>query len=83
MTEGKDQPPKPPDVRRRRAGLPASTSVVAEKTFTSPGGRAYRIIRTNEKDPKDPEEPVPREEAGKGPSTPTVLKRSCGDPRRA
>jgi hypothetical protein len=63
MTEGKDQPPKPPDVGRRRAGLPASTSVVAEKTFTSPGGRAYRIIRTNE---KDPEEPVPREEAGKG-----------------
>ena len=63
MTEGKDQRPKPPDIWRR-AGLPASTSVVSEKMFTSPGGRTYRIIRTNEKDPKDP---VPPEEAGKGP----------------
>jgi hypothetical protein len=60
MTEGKDQPP---NVAPRRAGLPAATSVVAEKRFTSPGGRAYRIIRTNERDPKDPEEPS---EAGKG-----------------
>lgn len=63
MTKGKDQPP---NVGRRRAGLPASSSVVAEKTIISPGGRVYRIIRTNEKDPKDPKEPVRREEAGKG-----------------
>jgi hypothetical protein len=78
MTEGRDQLPKPPDAGRRRAGLPASTSVVAEKTFTSPGGRAYRIIRTNEKDPKDP---VSREEADKGPTNQNFEK-SCGDHRK-
>jgi hypothetical protein len=80
MTEGKDQLPKPSDVGRR-AGLPASTSVVAEKTFTSPGGRAYRIIRTNERDPKDPEEPVPRKEAVKGRPTESFEK-SRGDHRK-
>lgn len=41
--------------RKRRAGLPANESVVSEKTFTSPKGTAYRILRTTEKDPYDDE----------------------------
>jgi len=36
--------------RKRRAGLPAKDSVLSEKTFTSPKGNAYRILKTTEKD---------------------------------
>jgi hypothetical protein len=37
----------------RRPGLPAPESVVSETEFTSPSGRSYRIIHTNEVDPSD------------------------------
>ena len=56
---GKDNDRRPPDAPPRRPGLPAETSVVSEKLFTSPKGRVFRIVRTNEKDPKDPDEPQP------------------------
>ena len=55
--------------RKKRPGMPAKSSVVMEKTFVPPARplrsgptvsapRAYRIMRTNEVDPKD--SPVPR-----------------------
>jgi hypothetical protein len=40
--------------RRRNPGLPNPATVVSERMFTSPKGRRYRIIKTNEKDPYDP-----------------------------
>jgi len=49
--------PKAPRARKRRAGLPEPESVVSEKTFTSPRGTAYRILRTTEKDPYDDQKP--------------------------
>jgi hypothetical protein len=42
-----------PAPRRRAAGLPDEASVIAEKPFVSPKGRAYRIIRTTETDAYD------------------------------
>jgi hypothetical protein len=36
-----------------RPGLPNKASVVSEKVFTSPTGKHYRIIRTDEMDPYD------------------------------
>jgi hypothetical protein len=41
-------------VDKPRAGLPDPASVLCEKTFMSPAGRAYRILRTTEVDPYDP-----------------------------
>jgi hypothetical protein len=39
-----------------RAGLPSAASIEAEKTFTSPGGKHYRLIKTAEMDPYAPPE---------------------------
>jgi hypothetical protein len=39
--------------RRVRPGLPAAGSVLSTKTFTSPKGNRYRILKTDEKDPYD------------------------------
>jgi len=36
-----------------RPGVPNKASVLSEKEFTSPTGKHYRIIRTDEKDPYD------------------------------
>ena len=36
-----------------RPGLPNKASVLSEKVFTSPKGKHYRIIRTDEMDPYD------------------------------
>ena len=36
-----------------RPGLPKKASVLSEKVFTSPKGKHYRIIRTDETDPYD------------------------------
>jgi hypothetical protein len=36
-----------------RPGLPNKASVLSEKEFTSPKGKHYRIIRTDEMDPYD------------------------------
>jgi hypothetical protein len=41
-----------------RPGLPAESSIVSEKTFTSPGNRRYRIITTSERDSYDEPDPV-------------------------
>lgn len=35
-------------------GLPDKETVISERTFVSPKGKRYRIIRTTEKDPYDP-----------------------------
>jgi hypothetical protein len=39
---------------KARPGLPAPSSIVSVKTFTSPKGRRYRIIETDEADGYDP-----------------------------
>jgi hypothetical protein len=36
-----------------RPGMPNKASVLSEKVFTSPKGKHYRIIRTDEMDPYD------------------------------
>ena len=36
-----------------RPGMPNKASVLSEKLFTSPTGKHYRIIRTDEMDPYD------------------------------
>ena len=36
-----------------RPGMPNKASVLSEKVFTSPTGKHYRIIRTDEMDPYD------------------------------
>jgi hypothetical protein len=36
-----------------RPGMPNEASVLSEKSFTSPKGRRYRIIKTDETDPYD------------------------------
>jgi hypothetical protein len=41
-------------VGKPRAGLPDPASVLCEKTLISPTGRAYRILRTSERDAYDP-----------------------------
>ena len=41
-------PTKPPGEGRDRPGLPDEASVLFEKTFTSPKGKKYRIIKTDE-----------------------------------
>jgi hypothetical protein len=40
--------------RKREPGMPDESSVIAEKTFTSPKGTRYRILKTTETDPYDP-----------------------------
>ncbi|HVO16074.1 MAG TPA: hypothetical protein VMV26_12705 [Alphaproteobacteria bacterium] len=55
MAAAKTRKPRPPRAaaRKRRAGLPDKASIVAQKTFTSPKGTAYRILKTDEKDAYD------------------------------
>jgi hypothetical protein len=38
---------------KERPGMPNKASVLSEKAFTSPKGKHYRIIRTDERDPYD------------------------------
>ena len=38
---------------KERPGMPNKASVLSEKAFTSPKGKHYRIIRTDEMDPYD------------------------------
>jgi hypothetical protein len=40
-----------------RPGMPNEASVLSEKVLTSPAGKHYRIIRTDEMDPYD-DDPV-------------------------
>jgi hypothetical protein len=50
-----------------RPGMPNKASVLSEKAFTSPKGKHYRIIRTDEMDPYDapmsPEEQRARQDS--------------------
>lgn len=56
--KGPRRPPgDPPDAAPpRNPGLPDPKTVVSERTFVSPKGRRFRIIRTTEKDPYDPDD---------------------------
>jgi len=49
---------KKPEKRVARPGLPAASSILSEKTFTSPRNRSYRIIKTTERDPYDEPDPA-------------------------
>lgn len=51
--------PESADEGKGRPGLPDEESVLSEKTFTSPKGKRYRIIETDETDPYD--SPLPPE----------------------
>ena len=42
--------------RPRNLGLPDPKTIVSERTFVSPKGTRFRIIRTTEKDPYDPDD---------------------------
>jgi hypothetical protein len=56
--KGRRKPQKEatPTVRPRNPGLPDPKTVVSERTFISPKGRRFRILRTTEKDPYDPDD---------------------------
>ncbi len=43
--------------KKQRPGLPDPSSVVEERTLTSPSGRRYRVMRTTETDPYDKKSP--------------------------
>jgi hypothetical protein len=60
-TDEKPTPPKAPPHR-----LPAREAVVCERTFISPKGKRYRVLRTTEKDAYDP----PDDEDKSGPRRP-------------
>jgi hypothetical protein len=57
--------PESADESRARPGLPDEASVLSEKAFTSPKGKEYRIIKTDETDPYDAPLP-PKEQRGDG-----------------
>ena len=44
---------EPVSQRKMRRGRPNPASIVSEKTFVSPGGKRYGIIRTDEQDAYD------------------------------
>ena len=46
----------PSSARPRNPGLPDPKTIVSERTFVSPKGTRFRIIRTTEKDPYDPDD---------------------------
>lgn len=48
----KEETPEREQVERRR-GLPDEDTIVSETTITSPKGRTYRVLRTNQTDPYD------------------------------
>jgi hypothetical protein len=58
--EGSDPAPK----AQRRKRLPSADSIISEKTLTSPKGRVYRIIKTNQTDAYDEPAGKPSGEAG-------------------
>jgi hypothetical protein len=45
-----------------RTGMPNEASVLSEKAFTSPKGKHYRIIETDEMDPYDAPVPPKKEQ---------------------
>jgi len=46
-------------------GLPDKETIVSERTFISPKGKRYRIIRTTEKDPYDPPDDASKDNSSK------------------
>jgi hypothetical protein len=42
--------------RPRNPGLPDPKTVVSERTLVSPKGTRFRVLRTTEKDPYDPDD---------------------------
>jgi hypothetical protein len=55
VARGDDKPPRKPDARtsppgKARPGLPDPEEIVAERSFVSPKGKRYRVLRTNERD---------------------------------
>jgi hypothetical protein len=56
----KDDSARQPKTPRRKR-VPSPDSVISETTITSPKGRVYRVIRTNQKDAYD--EPASKTEA--------------------
>lgn len=49
-------PRKAKQEQRRNPGLPDKETVIGERTFVSPKGKHYRIIKTTERDVYDPPE---------------------------
>ena len=58
-----DGSPDSADESSRRPGLPDEKSVLSERMFTSPKGKKYRIIETEETDPYNAPQP-PEERRG-------------------
>jgi len=59
------EPPQPEEAEpARRRGLPDDASVVSSKSFTSPRGKKYRIIKTTERDPYDTPEVDEKKQRG-------------------
>jgi len=56
--KGPRKPPRrtPPSPASRNPGLPDPKTVISERTFVSPKGTRFRILRTTEKDPYDPDD---------------------------
>ena len=52
---------------KRRPGTPNKASVLSEKAFTSPKGKHYRIIKTDETDPYDAPAPPKEQRNQSGP----------------
>jgi hypothetical protein len=52
--EEKKRRGKPKLASEPNPGLPDTATVIAEREFTSPKGKRYRIIRTTQRDPYDP-----------------------------
>jgi hypothetical protein len=50
-----------------RPGLPAPETVLSETTLTSPTGRKYRVLRTNQKDEYEQTPPEPGAETARPP----------------
>jgi hypothetical protein len=61
--DGSDRPAEPPPAPAR-PGMPDEESIVSKKPFTSPKGRRYQIIETDETDPYD--QPAPPKPPGSG-----------------
>ncbi len=57
----KDKEPRKPQRRTSKSrnppnpGLPDPKTVISERTLISPKGTRFRILRTTEKDPYDPD----------------------------
>ena len=50
------EPKKAKRRQTRNPGLPNKDTVIGERTFVSPKGKCYRIIKTTERDAYDPPE---------------------------